>query len=118
MNRYVLDTYAWIEYLEGSEQGRVVREILLDSTSEAITTAVTAAEVVSVFARRGHDAAKALDVMRRLSTLHIVEESMAEETGMAHAELKKKMKDFGLADAFVVAAARQLNAMIVTGDSH
>lgn len=118
MSKYVIDTYAWIEYLEGSEQGRIVQRILFGERGEAITTAVTAAEVISVFIRRGFDMSKALDAMRRLSTLQVVEEHLAEETGVLHAEMKKKINDFGLADAFVLAAAQQLNAKVVTGDPH
>ena len=38
--------------------------------------------------------------------------------GMTHAEIRRKIKDFGLSDAYVLAAARKLNAKILTGDPH
>ena len=37
--------------------------------------------------------------------------------GQIHFEEKKKNKDFGMLDAFVVAAAKKLNAKILTGDN-
>jgi predicted nucleic acid-binding protein len=118
MSKYVFDTYAWIEYFDGSIKGEKVRNVLSEKSNEVVTNAVTAAEVVSVFSRRDKDTSKALEAMRGLSVLHIVDEHVAEETGLVHSEMKKKMRDFGLADAFVVASARQLNAKIVTGDPH
>ena len=33
-------------------------------------------------------------------------------------EIRKKIKDFGLADVFVLLTARKLNAKIITGDPH
>ena len=32
--------------------------------------------------------------------------------------MRKTLKDFGLADAYVLAAARRLNAKVLTGDLH
>jgi PIN domain nuclease of toxin-antitoxin system len=118
MTKYVVDAYAWMEYLGGTAKGTVVREIIFDNKNEAITSSVTVAEVVSVVLRRGFDCADSLEAIRRLSTLHIAEETLAEEAGRIHAELRKKMKDFGLADAFVLASAKQLKAKILTGDPH
>ena len=39
-------------------------------------------------------------------------------TGQKHAEMKSKIKDFGLADACVLAGAEKINAKILTGDPH
>ena len=35
-----------------------------------------------------------------------------------HTEMRKTEKDFGLADAYVLATARKLKAKILTGDPH
>ena len=118
MSRYVVDAYAWIEYLEGSAKGSIVDSIVRKEKNEAITASVTVAEVVSKAARSNYDVKQALEVLRRLSLLHEVEETTAELAGRLHTEVKKNIRDFGLADAFVLATARMLKAKIVTGDPH
>ena len=56
--------------------------------------------------------------MQQLSTLQIIDGVLAEETGMIHSTIRKRIKDFGLADAFVLTTAKRLGAKIVTGDPH
>ena len=47
MINYVIDAYAWIEYLIGSESGAKVHIILETESREIFTCAVTVAEVIS-----------------------------------------------------------------------
>ena len=60
MTKYVLDSYAWIEYLDGSEKGRFVRELLFDRKNEAITASICVAEVVTKVNSRNQDVTKAV----------------------------------------------------------
>ncbi len=45
-----------------------------------------------------------------------IDAELAKLAGSIHAEMKKKFKDFGMMDAFLLAAAQQTSATIVTGD--
>ena len=36
--------------------------------------------------------------------------------GLLHCEMRKSLQDFGVADAYVLAAARKLKAKVLTGD--
>ncbi len=47
MTRYVLDSWAWIEYFEGSRKGERVKEIILDSRNDIFTHCVSVAEIIS-----------------------------------------------------------------------
>ena len=118
MNRYVIDAYAWIEYLIGSDIGAKVHEILEKETIETYTCAVTVAEVVSKIAREGKDTKVAYDVLLSNSIVINADEELSKDAGLVHAEVRKTEKDFGLADAYVLATARKLKSKVLTGDPH
>jgi predicted nucleic acid-binding protein len=118
MTRYVIDAYAWIEYLIGSDTGKKVYAILEKEKIETYTCAVTVAEVVSKVAREGKDIKVAYDVLLSNSKIINADEELSKDAGLVHAEVRKTEKDFGLADAYVLATARQLKSKVLTGDPH
>jgi predicted nucleic acid-binding protein len=118
MLSYVVDAYAWIEYLIGSEAGSEVNTILENDSNEIYTCAVTVAEVISKVSREGRDVKVAYDVLVNNSQVINVDEELSKETGLLHAEMRKTEKDFGLADAYVLATARKLKSKVLTGDKH
>ncbi len=117
MTKHVIDAYAWIEYLDGSALGKKVASII-DDNDEIYTCAVTLGEVVSKVARRGKDAKVAWDVLLSNSQIVTVDEELSLQAGILHCEMRKTQKDFGLADAYVLATARKLKSKILTGDPH
>lgn len=118
MNRFVVDAWAWIEYLIGSEYGSKLNDILDDEDSEVYTCAVTLAEVVSKVAREGQDIEVAYSLLAGNSQIIDADEELSKSAGLVHAEMRLKEKDFGLADAYVLATARKLKSKILTGDAH
>ena len=56
MSRYVVDSYAWVEYLGGSPKGSRVEE-LLGGAEESWTPTPVLAEVTSKVVRSGKDPA-------------------------------------------------------------
>ena len=50
--RYIIDAFSWIAYLEGSEKGKKIYEIL-KSNAENLVLLITIAEVVSKVERKG-----------------------------------------------------------------
>lgn len=118
MTRYVIDAYAWIEYLIGSDTGAKVYAILEKENNETYTCAVTVAEVVSKVAREGKDTEVAYDVLLSNSKVINADEELSKDAGLVHAEVRKTEKDFGLADAYVLATARKLKSKVLTGDPH
>lgn len=118
MNKFVLDAYAWLEYFEGSNKGQLIREFLMNNKNFYFVNKLTFAEVISVVKRKGLNVGIASNAMATLSKVYDGDVSFYLEAGLLHAEIKKKIKDFGLADAFVLLTARKLNAKVITGDSH
>ena len=118
MSSYVVDAYAWVEYLSGSEIGSRVNDILANETNEVYTCAVTIAEVISKVCREGRDAKIAYDILLSNSQVVNVDEELSKMAGLVHAEMRNKEKDFGLADAYVLATAKKLKSKVITGDLH
>jgi predicted nucleic acid-binding protein len=116
--KYVIDAYAWIEYLIGSKAGEKVKSILEKETNDIYTCAVTVAEVVSKTAREGREFETAYDILLSNSQIVNIDEEISKEAGALHCEMRKTKRDFGLADAYVLAVARTVNAKIMTRDPH
>ncbi len=118
MTEYIIDAYAWIEYLEGSSRGVKIRNIVENSKNKVYTCAVTIAEIVSKFLRRNFDPETAFNAIIADSHVISVNDKLSFVAGQLHAEMRKHVKDFGLADAYILACAKNYNAKIVTGDPH
>jgi len=116
--KYVIDASAWVEYLIGSRAGEKVRSVLDAENSEIYTCAVTVAEVVSKTAREGQDFEVAYDVLTSNSQVVCVDEGISKDAGLLHSKMRETEKEFGLADAYLLAIARKLGAMVLTGDLH
>jgi predicted nucleic acid-binding protein len=117
MSRHVIDSYAWIEYLDGTEIGHKVSD-LIEENEEIFTSVLTVAEIVSKVARKGKDVKVAYDILTSNSTIINAYAELSLQAGLLHCDMRKALKDFGLADAYVLATARKLKAKVLTGDLH
>jgi len=115
---FVIDAYAWIEYLDGSARGTFVRNIIENANNKIYTCAVTVAEVVSKFIRRGYDPETAFSAITTNSTIIKADENLSKTAGETHAKIKSQIRDFGLADAYVLACALKHRTKVLTGDPH
>lgn len=113
------DTWAWVEYFEGSEAGEHVRE-LLDGEPVVYTSPMVLAEVRSKYGRLvdAEDGRERVDFVLRNTALIDHDEEIGRDAGRIHAEQKEQDSSFGMADAFVLAAARSRGVSVLTGDPH
>ena len=118
MTKYIIDSYAWIEYLEGSEKGGKVESIISDGSNEIYSHILTVSEVIGKTKRRDMNIESAFSAVTLFSKLIAIDVDSARNAGLFHAEMRKTAKDFGLADAFILISARRMNAKFVTGDPH
>ena len=118
MNKYVMDAYAWIEYFKGSDKGEKIKSLFKDENHEFFTHKVTFSEVISVTKRQSFDPEEASRDILSLSKLYEGDIEFFKETGLLHADLRRKIKNFGLADTFVLHTAQRLGAKVITGDPH
>ncbi len=115
MTEFIIDAFAWIEYLDGSAKGRRVKKILDEHA--CFTSAVTLAEVISKAKRKSLDPHIAFEAVTILSKIVPVFDETAFAAGLIHAQQKTRDKTFGLADAFIL-AQRKKKQKILTGDPH
>lgn len=118
MPKYVIDSYAWIEYFISSSIGEKVKQIVESQENEIFTSVITIAEVMSIAKRENRSPEIGFRIIMGLSKIHKIDENFAKEAGILHAEIRKRIKDFGMADSVVLLTARKLGARIITGDLH
>jgi predicted nucleic acid-binding protein len=117
MTRIVVDSFGWLEYLEGTAKGERVRRIL-NEAEEAFTPTSVVAEVTSRTIRGGRDPAVAWQAMRGWTQIFPLDADAARAAGALHASYRKRVPHFPMGDAVVLAIARRLDPRIVTGDPH
>ena len=115
--RVIVDSYAWIEYLRGSEKGEKVRK-LLSENNDIYTLNLMISEVVSKVERESENSDIAYNAIIFNSKIFNLTPEISKDAGIFHAQRKKKVRNFGLVDAILFSVAKKLNAKIITGDEH
>ena len=115
--KYILDSYALLAYFQAEPAGAEVRNILKDASSNqvaAFLSIISLGEIYYIIARKiGED--KACASVKDISCLPIGLIDVTTERVLAAAHVKA-LHPVSYADAFVVAAAVEYSATIVTGD--
>lgn len=118
MPKHVIDSYAWIEYFTASIKGEIVKKIIESPANEIITPTIVMAEVISITKRENRDTDTVYKNLIGLSKIYDFDLELAKEVGILHAEIRRKISDFGMADTVILLTARKLGAKVVTGDPH
>ncbi len=113
----LIDSFAWIEYFMGTEMGEEVKEVV-ESGELLYTSPIVIAETYSKSLRTDGRAEERRNFIVKRCAVIPIDEKIAVDAAKIHAKAKKTMKDFGLADAFVLASARYKNVKVLTGDPH
>lgn len=117
-NSIIIDTYAWIEYFKGSEEGNKAKKII-EGNFNLFTPSIVIAELSDKYRREGLKEWEIRNKFIRLKTkILLLDENIADKAGELKQDLKKKYKDAGLADAIVWVHALDISAQILTGDKH
>jgi len=112
----LLDTFAWVEFFNGSKKGEKVKEIL--KKEACFTSAICLAELSEWIEREKLDRKKIMKSVKSLSSIIGLDIQTMEFAGILKVKKRKTMKGFGLIDAIILAVAKQYNLKIVTGDQH
>ena len=100
----LLDTSAWIEYLEGSKLGEFVNKILSEE-NEIIILSLIISEVISKVKRKELNYEVAYESMIKNAKVFDISPKISREAGILHANFKKKLDSFSLADALSFSSA-------------
>lgn len=115
--RFVIDSYAWIEYFRGGERGTKAKNYI--ESKEGATSVISIAELKEKYLREGWSYfASDLLFISSITTIVPLDKEIATSAGEINFERKKKVKDWGMSDAIVLATARKTSAKVVTGDAH
>ncbi len=112
----VLDSFAWIEYFNGTSAGEKVQNFL--ETGLVVTPAIVVAELSEKHKRLNREFAPKYDFVKARTSIVPLEEELARVAGELNFERKKRVKGWGMADSIVLATARRSGSRIVTGDPH
>ena len=117
--RYVIDSYAWIEYFMGTKAGETAKAII-ESSEEKITPTICLAEVYGKTLKvEGQEhAERQKTYIIEKSALVYLDEPIAVESAKVQIRMKKEIDGWGLADSIVYATAIVKKADVVTGDEH
>jgi len=118
--RYVIDSYAWLEYFMGTSAGEKARKVIDSSADEKLTPTICMAEIYAKVLRvEGVEKAEAQRAFIKLrSAVVSLTEEISVEAAKIDVEMKKKVAGWGLADSIVLGTARKKRARVLTGDEH
>ncbi len=115
---YLLDTHAWIEYVDGSQKGQTVQALFESADNSFATVEPCLAEIRYWCARKNRDFGAFLAVIRTNSSILPMSAEEWIESGEEKFEQRKKTKDIGLIDCALLVKQRKTGAKIVSGDPH
>ncbi len=117
--KYVIDSYAWIEYFMGTKTGETAKAII-ENSEEKITPTICLTEVYSKTLKvEGQELAeKQKNYIKEKSALVYLDEPIAVESAKVQLRMKKEIDGWGLVDSVVYATAIVKKADVVIGDEH
>jgi len=112
----LLDTYAWVEFFNGTKKGKKVKAIL--EKENCFTSAICLAELSEWIERENLDRKEKMHEVKALSSILGLDLETLELAGLLKVQKRKQEKGFGLIDAIILATAKIHGLKIVTGDKH
>ena len=113
---FIIDSYAWVEYFKGSKQGEMAREFIENRSSA--TSVISIAELSEKYEREGKNFEDDFTFIISQTKIIQLNTEIALFAGKINNENKKKIKNWGMADAIILSSARINKGRVVTGDEH
>jgi len=121
--KYVIDSYAWIEYFRGTSAGAKAKQYIEEE--ESATPTIVIAELSRKLLKEveaGRETPEGREARLRFIKVSTIIVNLTEEiatlAGEIDVERRRKVKGWGLADSIVLATARKSKAKVITGDEH
>ena len=113
---YVIDSYAWVEYFRGSEEGKAAKEYI--ENKNCATPTIVIAELSEKYKRENKNFEDDFSFIISRTKITALNTEIALMAGEKNHENKKTIKNWGMSDSIILATAKMLNAKVVTGDEH
>lgn len=114
--KYIIDSYAWVEYFKGSKQGEMAKEFI--ESKNSATSVITIAELSEKYEREAKKFDEDLRFIISQTKIIALNIELALFAGKINNENKKKIKNWGMADSIILATAKMNKISVVTGDEH
>ena len=115
---YIIDTYAWVEYINGSDKASSLRKLLENLDNKFITLECCIAELAGFSYKKQVNFEKIYELIKRNSIILPVLTKNWIDAAKIRFELRKKIPHFGLVDSILVAKQKELSCKIISGDPH
>ncbi len=116
--KYIIDSYAWVEYFIGSKKGEILRRLFTDEKNKFFIIECCLAEIKGWAIKNNQDFDNILTIIKSNSeTLNLTENDWI-LAGEERANQRQTKKDFGLIDSIILIKQKDLNCKIITGDLH
>ncbi len=114
----LLDTSAWIEFFQGTEKGKHVEEII--KNEDNFTANIIFAELIEwcMKNKKEDEIRDYIEGIKKGSQIIDLGEDIITLAGKLNHERKKAIKNWGMMDSFILAAAQIYNLKILTKDNH
>ena len=115
---YIIDTYAWVEYTNGTAKGEILRKLLNNASNKFITIECCLAELKGYCLKNNFNFDKMHYAVKKNSLIFPVLKEHWLAAAEIKSEMRKKFKDFGLIDAILIARQKELGCKIISGEKH
>jgi len=112
----VFDTYAWIEYFNGTEKGNVVKNYL--ENNDILTPVIVLLELSYKADKEGWNFTDYLKFIKANSEVVGINEKFVLSFGNFYNKIKKHIKKVGITDIIILHTSIINDAKILTGDKH
>jgi len=114
----LLDTYAWVEFFKGTNEGKKVKEIL--KKEKCYTCIVSIAELVEWCSKNNlkEEIKEYFKAITKSSVILNLDEEISLLAGKINHERKKNIEGWGMMDSLILATAISYDIKILTGDTH
>ena len=118
MENIIIDTYAWVEYFNGSKKGERLRGFFKKEEASLYTVECCLAEIKTWCLREEKDFEQIYQAIKANSIVIPVFTNDWLDAAEERFKIKNSGGNFGLIDALQVAKQKRLKAKIITGDKH
>ncbi len=116
--KYIIDSYAWVEYFLGSAKGMLLKKLFDNVRDEFFTIECCLAEIVGWALKNNKDERALFEIIRANSQVLSITEENWVAAGKERFVQRKEQGDFGLIDATLVVKQKEFSCKIISGDKH
>ncbi len=120
---FVIDTYAWVEYLIGSKSGKISKEYI--DGGHSFTPSIVIVELrkwylreIEAGRRSEQEMQKHFAFIESVSQVVPLDMALSLEAGQIDFLMKKRIRNWPIADSVVYATGRSRRAQVISGDPH